>query len=236
MSTHNVKFIENYVDFIQHIEYNLIVANLKGGTFNMSIGQNIKKVREGAGMTQQQLARVAGVTDKAVSMWELGVRAPRMGALQKISDYFHISKSMLIDGTPAAGDNGFVQIPVFENVCAAEVFCKEAAPIAYEWVPAALQDEKHRCFFMVMRGQEMAPLISEGDLVLVSMGTPVAPGEYAAVCNAETGEVCVKKVVCGPNRLSLICENPYYPKQIYEGEEIKKISVIGAVRRVVRNL
>ena len=39
----------------------------------MSIGQNIKRIRENAGMTQQQLAVVAGVTDKAVSMWELGL-------------------------------------------------------------------------------------------------------------------------------------------------------------------
>lgn len=199
----------------------------------MSIGQNIKKVRENAGMTQQQLASVAGVTDKAVSMWELGVRAPRMGALQKISDYFHIPKSVLIDGISAAGAGGFVQVPVFESICTAEDLNGE--PVAYEWIPATLQQKMRRCFFLIMHGQEMAPLISEGDLVLVSVGTPVAPGEYAAVCHAEAGEVCVKKVVYGPNKLSLICENPYYPKQTYVGEEMKKISVIGAVRRVVRN-
>ena len=51
MSSHNVNFFEIRVDFIQHIGYNLIVENLKGGNFNMSIGQNIKRIRENAGMT-----------------------------------------------------------------------------------------------------------------------------------------------------------------------------------------
>lgn len=237
MSSPNVNFFEIRVDFIQHIEYNLIVENLKGGNFNMSIGQNIKRIRENAGMTQQQLAVVAGVTDKAVSMWELGTRAPRMGALQKISDYFHVAKSELIDEVPKAAQGGFVQIPVFESVGKAGDLFDTGAPIAYEWVPGSALSSKDRCFFMVMHGQEMAPLISEGDLVLICVGAPVTPGDYAAVCYIETGRVCINKVVHSQheNRIVLICENPYYPKQVFTGEETKKISVIGAVRRVVRN-
>lgn len=237
MSSHNVNFFEICVDFIQHIGYNLIVENLKGGNFNMSIGQNIKRIRENAGMTQQQLAVVAGVTDKAVSMWELGTRAPRMGALQKISDYFHVTKSELIDEAPKAAQGGFVQIPVFEGVGTGSDFFGTEAPIAYEWVPGSALSNNSRCFFMVMHGQEMAPLISEGDLVLICVGAPVTPGDYAAVYHTETGRLGVNKVVRskGENRIALICENPYYPKQIFTGEETKKINVIGAVRRVVRN-
>lgn len=38
----------------------------------MQIGLNIKRLREKNGMTQEQLAAKLGVTDKAVSTWELG--------------------------------------------------------------------------------------------------------------------------------------------------------------------
>lgn len=62
----------------------------------MSIGDNIRRLREKHGMTQAQLGDIAGVTDKAVSTWESGKKTPRMGAIQRISDHFGISKSELI--------------------------------------------------------------------------------------------------------------------------------------------
>lgn len=63
----------------------------------MPIGENIKRLREQYGLNQAELGRIAGVSDKAVSTWEKGIKAPRMGALEKIADYFGIKKSELID-------------------------------------------------------------------------------------------------------------------------------------------
>ena len=51
-------------------------------------------------LSQKELARIAGVSDKAVSTWENGTKEPRMGAVQKIADYFGLKKSNLIE------DNG----------------------------------------------------------------------------------------------------------------------------------
>lgn len=64
----------------------------------MSIGGNIKSLRERFGLTQQQLGEIAGVSDKAVSTWENDANVPRMGAIQKIADYFQIPKSDIIEG------------------------------------------------------------------------------------------------------------------------------------------
>ena len=66
----------------------------------MSIGENIKKLRGIHDLTQKELAKIAGVSDKAVSTWEIGIKEPRMGAIQKIADYFGIQKSNIIE------DNG----------------------------------------------------------------------------------------------------------------------------------
>ena len=52
------------------------------------------------GLSQKELARIAGVSDKAVSTWESGSKEPRMGAVQKIADHFGLKKSNLIE------DNG----------------------------------------------------------------------------------------------------------------------------------
>lgn len=63
----------------------------------MSIGSNIKAIREAHGLTQEELGKIAGVTDKAVSTWENGTKTPRMGAIQKIADHFGMQKSEIID-------------------------------------------------------------------------------------------------------------------------------------------
>lgn len=63
----------------------------------MSISENIKELRELHNLSQKELAEIAGVTDKAVSTWENGTKEPRMGAIQKIADYFGLKKSNLIE-------------------------------------------------------------------------------------------------------------------------------------------
>lgn len=63
----------------------------------MSISKNIKLLRKRYRLSQKDLALIAGVSDKAVSTWELGLKEPRMGAIQKIADHFGIKKSNLIE-------------------------------------------------------------------------------------------------------------------------------------------
>lgn len=63
----------------------------------MPISDNIKCLRDRYGITQRDLADIAGVTDKAVSTWEIGTNEPRMGAIQKIADHFGILKSNIIE-------------------------------------------------------------------------------------------------------------------------------------------
>ena len=63
----------------------------------MSIGRNIKNLRLKHGLSQKELAEIAGVTDKAVSTWELDKKDPRMGAIQRMADYFGIKKSDIIE-------------------------------------------------------------------------------------------------------------------------------------------
>jgi transcriptional regulator with XRE-family HTH domain len=58
---------------------------------------NIKKLRERYDLTQQELAEIAGVTNKAVSSWESGNSEPRMGAIEKISKKFGIKKACIIE-------------------------------------------------------------------------------------------------------------------------------------------
>jgi len=62
----------------------------------MDVGDGIRELRESAGLTQAELGKVAGVSPNAVSQWENKRAVPRMGAIQRIADYFGIPKSMIM--------------------------------------------------------------------------------------------------------------------------------------------
>lgn len=62
-----------------------------------AVGRNIRKLRESHGMSQADLAKVAGVTDKAVSTWEMGLKQPRIVALTKVAEHFHVTISELYE-------------------------------------------------------------------------------------------------------------------------------------------
>lgn len=68
----------------------------------MTISENIKNLRLKYGLSQRELGLIAGVTDKAVSTWEQGIKEPRMGAIQKMADHFGIKKSDIIEDQPVA--------------------------------------------------------------------------------------------------------------------------------------
>nr|DAU18882.1 MAG TPA: Repressor protein CI [Caudoviricetes sp.] len=63
----------------------------------MGIPENIKRLRESHNLSQEEFGKIANVSDKAVSSWENGTREPRMGAIQKLADYFGIQKSDIIE-------------------------------------------------------------------------------------------------------------------------------------------
>ena len=62
----------------------------------MGIGENIKNLRIDNNLTQVELGQIAGVSDKAVSTWESGLKEPRMGAIKRIAAHFNLSINELV--------------------------------------------------------------------------------------------------------------------------------------------
>lgn len=61
-------------------------------------GTIIKKLRENAGISQEELGKIIGVSDKTISSWEINRTEPKMEIVQKISEYFNVSTDYLIKG------------------------------------------------------------------------------------------------------------------------------------------
>lgn len=62
------------------------------------IGYRIKKERVARKLTQKDLAKIAEVTDRAVSKWERGEAAPDLAIIALLSEYFNVSIDYLVLG------------------------------------------------------------------------------------------------------------------------------------------
>ena len=50
----------------------------------MNLGEIMKRERVKQGLSQQRLAELAGVTDRAISLWETGKREMRVDSADKV--------------------------------------------------------------------------------------------------------------------------------------------------------
>ena len=85
----------------------------------MSIADNIKRLRTAENLSQAELGKIAGVTDKAVSTWEAGLKIPRMGAIEKLAAHFGVPKSAILDDVPtnaATIPAGFEPLPEMTTI------------------------------------------------------------------------------------------------------------------------
>ena len=62
----------------------------------VDFGSKLKELRTQAGMTQQQLATLVGVTKSVISFYELRERAPSPDVLIKCAGIFHVSTDYLL--------------------------------------------------------------------------------------------------------------------------------------------
>lgn len=61
-----------------------------------SLGTTIAELRKQQGMTQLELARKMGVTDKAVSKWERDLSCPDISSFSRLAELLHVSVDKLL--------------------------------------------------------------------------------------------------------------------------------------------
>lgn len=200
----------------------------------MAIGDNIKYLRTSHGLSQTELGKIAGVTDKAVSTWEKGEKTPRMGAIERMAAYFGVTKSYIIDGRQTAPviPEGFQPMPPMENVpLVGSIAC--GTPILAEQNVedvVSIPSEWHASFTLMCKGDSMVgSRINDGDIVYIRLQEEVENGEIAAVLVDDAGEsnATLKRVYLYENQIVLQAENPKYSPWVYTGEDMNKVRIIG---------
>ena len=209
----------------------------------MSIAENIKRIRLEHGLSQSELGKIAGVSDKAVSTWELGLKTPRMGAVEKMANYFGITKSAIVDDAPMTSlqksviPPGFmpmpemVQVPLIGSIACGTPITAEQNIKSYIGVPAAWRAD----FALECHGDSMAPTICDGDVVCIRSQPEVEQGQIAAVRIGE--EATLKHCYYQNGVVQLIADNPSAcPPMVYTGSDLDEIEVEGLAVGFCRGL
>lgn len=208
----------------------------------MSIAENIKRIRAEHGLSQAELGKIAGVSDKAVSTWELGLKTPRMGAVEKMANYFGITKSAIVDDAPMTSlqkpvvPPGFmpmpemVQVPLIGSIACGTPITAEQNIKSYVGVPAAWRAD----FALECHGDSMAPTICDGDVVCIRSQPEVEQGQIAAVRIGE--EATLKHVYLHENFIELRPENPAFNSIILSREDMNTVVIEGKAVGLCRDI
>lgn len=189
----------------------------------MGIAKNIKELREKYNLTQSELGKIAGVSDKAVSTWETGAAEPRMGAIQRIADHFGITKGSIIEDKTSHHNISSMRIPVLGEIAAGIPIDAIEDILDYEEIESSLASTGE-FFALRVKGDSMEPRIKNGDVVIVRKQSDAESG--STVCALVNGDTAtVKKLMKYESGISLVASNAAYEPMYFSNEQIESLPV-----------
>lgn len=196
----------------------------------MSIGKNIKALRERSGLSQADFAKMLGVTDKAVSTWENETRIPRMGVIQKIADCYGLQKTDIIEDSPLSTLPPNVmplpkmkKVPLVGQIACGTPILAEENITDYIDLPGHIRAD----YALLCKGDSMVNAgIQDGDIVYIRQQEEVENGQIAAVL-VDEDEATLKRFYRMDGKVTLNAENPAHTPLVYVGDEISHVRVIG---------
>lgn len=209
----------------------------------MKTGQIIKEKRKALKLTLKEIADYVGVSEATVSRWESGNIA-NMGRdkIASLSEILKLSPSVIAGYEDTEEYSNLLPYnirlyptPIFENVSAGFGTMAIDSIVDYTPLPFTSKSEAKETICIRVKGDSMSPDIQDGDLIQVHKQSSVDNYDIAVVL-LDGDEGFVKKVEYGENYIKLISLNPGYKPIVLEGAEVERCSVVGKVKKVIRDV
>lgn len=184
------------------------------------IGDNINALRIDKGLSQEQLAEIAGVGQTTVSAWECGSSVPRKAPIVKICNKLDVEYDDIM-----SKDNGYASkviqrnkrfsaiptaysyhvVPVLGNVAAGEwreVYEQQGEVVS---IPDEFADSHPRAFGVKPCGESMNLLFRDDEIAICDPDLEVRDGSVALV-GVNGDEATIKRVYFAGNTIVLHAE------------------------------
>lgn len=198
-----------------------------------TISDNIKRLREDADMSQDQLGQRLGKTRSAISQYEAGKIIPRMGVIEDIAAVFNVPKSEILgENVTNLSSSDFIDLPVVGEIAA-------GTPIDMTEIidnhpcPRQIADKHPNSGWLRVEGDSYNRSIPNGCYALIDfdMKEPNEHSPFAVCVNGHSATI--KRVKRLANGYELI-PNSYDPTYLpiiydYNKEDTEEITIIGQV-------
>ena len=191
----------------------------------------LKKLRNSRGITQQKLADVLGIAKSTISMYENGNREPDFETSEAIADYFNVRIDDLLgrkNESPVFSISNIIPLPQRKNIpLLGTIACGEPI-LATENIDGFVSADENITadFALKCKGDSMINArIFDGDIVYIRQQADVENGEIAAILIGE--DATLKRVHKYENKIVLSPANPMYDDLIYSGERLNEIKILG---------
>jgi phage repressor protein C with HTH and peptisase S24 domain len=216
----------------------------------------IKMIRERRGWSQEDLARLIGVSPSAVGNWESKANKPSNRTLGKIAEKLEVSIPYLLGETEE--NSGMVmnetigkyqsnpnlreskegilmrKVPVISWAHAGEsANYYDVEHFLQEEVPSDCPDPL--AYSLIVEGDSMEPAYKAGDRLVVSPSEEPMNGDVVVARVEESGEVFFKLYhLNGKNLVRLSSYNPIYPVLEFSREDFRFIQPVYGMFRKAR--
>ena len=206
----------------------------------------LRECRTAAKETLETVARLTGVNRTTVMRWERGETSRiRRSTLEQLARHYEVSILWLLGETDdrrsterwfrenAIPRETTVIIPVLGAVRAGIGGVVFEEQIGTESVDADAIADGESYFYLRVTGESMAPVICEGDYVLVRRQDSVDSGNFA-IAIVDDEEALVKRIIYHDDGIELQSVNPYYPPRRFTAREATRVRILGLVRESKR--
>lgn len=207
----------------------------------MALSDKLKKARLDAHLSQAELAEKLGLNIRTYGSYERGERDVSTALLRDICRTLNISSDKLLENEfnniepnaeimPA---QNIYMIPVFESVSAG--FGAYSNSDVIDYMPLYIQNSSDVPDMLCIKveGDSMYPKIENGDMVVVRKQSSVDSGQIAVIM-IDNEEGLVKKINYGSDYIELQSINPEYQSRVFRGREMQRLTVVGAVKQIIK--
>lgn len=201
----------------------------------MEMGQKIHSLRVQKGLTLEELGNMVGVGKSTVRKWENGIIANmKRDKILKVSEALGTTPAYLMgweENEKIASLDNVYPIELKRFPMLGEIACGEPRytnEIRESYVLAGT--DIHADFCLKAKGDSMINArIHDGDIVFIRKQDTVENGDIAAVVVNNDSEATLKRFFYYREKSLLILkpENSSYEDQIYQGEELNQVHVLG---------
>jgi repressor LexA len=202
---------------------------------NRKTAERLRLCREQAHETLDQIGALVGVNKSTVLRWENGQTTKiNRPTLQRLAQHFDVDEAWLagedvprhrecdwLSGHALSMDE-LIDLPVWGTTQTGLV--RQSPPDAGD----SANPWDNGYFWIRMSGDSMAPLIGDGDLILVRRQSNVDSGNYAVLL-LDNEECMVRRIVHGDDFIELQSSNPYYPPCRFCGTDALRVHILGLV-------